>query len=143
MEYAEVDMHLLQGCCREAERADIVCVNLVGLRNALPETYHGYLDALTGEMRMTSNILRDLVDRSQVHFSRVPIVLNYINIVLPCLSRTLRDITNYYEDRSLSKDVRWRKMYNKMTAEVGGLPLPQRFIIYNHFLTLLKQLLTK
>lgn len=34
-------------------------------------------------------------------------------------------------------------MYNKMTEEAGGLPLPQRFLLYNHFLSLLEQLLTR
>ncbi|KAL2157408.1 hypothetical protein VTH06DRAFT_6100 [Thermothelomyces fergusii] len=34
-------------------------------------------------------------------------------------------------------------MYNKMTEEAGGLPLPQRFVLFNHFLSLLKQLLTR
>jgi hypothetical protein len=66
-----------------------------------------------------------------------------LEVLLPCLGRTLKDIVTYYEDKTLSREIRWRKMYNKMTEEAGGLPLPQRFVLYNHFLTLLKQLLTK
>ncbi len=45
------------------------------------------------------------------------------------LSRSLRDITTYIDDKTLSREVRWRKMYNKMTEEAGGLPLPQRFAL--------------
>ncbi|KAK0730566.1 hypothetical protein B0H67DRAFT_39137 [Lasiosphaeris hirsuta] len=138
-----VEIHLLQGCCREAERADLVALGLDQLRTALPEAFHGHLVALAEEIRGSSRLLRDLADRSQVHIDRVPIVLNYLNVVLPCLCRTLRDITTYYEDKTMSRETRWRKMYNKMTEEAGGLPLPQRFVLYNHFLSLLKQLLTR
>ncbi|KXX81676.1 hypothetical protein MMYC01_201044 [Madurella mycetomatis] len=137
------ETHLLRSCCREAERADVVARGLDQLRAALLESFHAHLIALAEEIRSSSRLLRDLADRSQVHIARVPIVANYLNVVLPCLCRTLKDITAYYEDKTLSREIRWRKMYNKMTEEAGGLPLPQRFVLYNHFLTLLKQLLTR
>ncbi|KAL2020157.1 hypothetical protein VTK56DRAFT_8681 [Thermocarpiscus australiensis] len=138
-----IETHLLRGCCREAERADIVATGLDQLRVALSESFHSHLIALAEEIRGSSRLLHDLADRSQVHIARVPIVSNYLSVVLPCLSRTLRDITAYYEDKTLSREMRWRKMYHKMTEEAGGLPLPQRFVLYNHFLSLLKQLLTR
>ncbi|KAK3330280.1 hypothetical protein B0H66DRAFT_611683 [Apodospora peruviana] len=134
---------LLQGCSTEADRADIVAGGLDKLRTTLSESFHGQLINLAEEIRSTSRLLRDLADRSQIHRSRVPIVLNHLNVVLPCLQRTLRDITGYYEDKTLSRETRWRKMYNKMTEEAGGLALPRRFSLYNHFLALLKQLLTR
>jgi hypothetical protein len=140
---APVEVHLLHGCCREAERAELVAFGLEGLRAALPESFHGHITALTEEIRTSSRLLRDLADRSQVHVSRVAVVLDYLNVVLPCLSRSLRDITSHYEDKALSREIRWRKMYNKMTEEAGGLQLPQRFVLYNHFLVLLRQLLTR
>lgn len=138
-----IETLLLRGCCREAERSEVVAVNLDQLRLALPESFHGYIVALAEEIRATSRLLRDLADRSQVHVSRVPIVANYLNVVLPCLSRTLKDIIAYYEEKTVSREIRWRKMYNKMTEEAAGLALPQRFVVYNHFLSLLKQLLTR
>ncbi|KZL63529.1 hypothetical protein CI238_02881 [Colletotrichum incanum] len=137
----KIDYRLLKGCCLEAERAEIVSVSLEGLRMALPESYGGPINALVAEMRKCARLLRDLADLSQIHFNRVPILLNYLQIILPCLSKTLRDINDYYEDRTVSKDIRWRKMYHKMSREVGGLPLPQRFALYNHFLDCLRQLL--
>ncbi|KAK1570293.1 uncharacterized protein LY79DRAFT_45895 [Colletotrichum navitas] len=139
----KIDYRLLQGCCLEAERADIVSVSLEGLRMALPESYGGPINALVAGMRKCAQLLRNLADLSQMHFNRVSILLNYLQIILPCLSRTLRDIIEYYEDRTVSKDIRWRRMYHKMTQEVGGLPLPQRFMLYNHFLDCLKQLLIR
>ncbi|KAF4978101.1 hypothetical protein FZEAL_5491 [Fusarium zealandicum] len=137
------ELHLLQGCCLEAERADIVAFHLAGLRNALSEAPHPHLVVTMEEIRMLGQLLRELAEYSQVHFSRVPVVLDYLEILLPCLSRSLRDITNHYEDRTLTKENRWRKMYHAMTQEAGGLQLPQRFILYNHFLTLLRELLTR
>jgi len=140
---APLEAHPLTGCCREADRADIVALGLDQLRAALPDTFHGHLIALTEEIRQSSKYLRDLADRAQIHVARVPVVLNHLNVLLPCFSRTLKDIMGYYEDKTVSRELRWRKMYNKMTEEAGGLPLPQRFVLYNHFLSLLMMLLTR
>ncbi|EEY20063.1 conserved hypothetical protein [Verticillium alfalfae VaMs.102] len=139
----QADVHLLQGCCIEAERADIVAIRLDGLRLALPENFHPHMMAVIEEIRGCARILRDLADRGHVHIFRVPMTLNYLNLVLPCLSRTLRDMTMYYEDKTVRKEIRWRRMYNKMKDEVEGLPLPQRFVVYNHFLTMVRRLLTQ
>ncbi|KAH7023166.1 hypothetical protein EDB80DRAFT_878661 [Ilyonectria destructans] len=139
----QIEYHLLQGCCLEANRADVVAFHLDGLRSALPGPPHPHLTVTIEEIRISSQLLRELADHSQVHFSRVPVVLDYLEIILPCLSRSLRDITGHYEDRTLTKENRWRKMYHSMTDEAGGLSLPQRFILYNHFLTLLRELLTR
>lgn len=99
--------------------------------------------ALIEEIRRSSQLLRELADRSRMHGSRAPIVVNHLNVILPCLSKTLRDITSHYEDKTVSREVRWRKMYHDMLKEAGGLPLPQRFMMYNHFLTLLLFLLIR
>lgn len=137
------DTRLLQGCFWEAERCELVSYGLEGLRNALPEHYHAHMSVLAEEIRASGLVLRDLMDRTQAHVPRVPVLLEYLNIILPCLSKTLCDIDGYIEDRSVSKEIRWRKMYNKMTDEVGGIPLPQQFVLYNRFLVTLYQLLTR
>lgn len=137
------DTRLLHGCMREAERCELVGQSLEGLRNALPEKYHAHMAALVEEMRVSGRILRDLMGRSQTSFARVPVILEYLNVILPCLSKSLYDIDGHIEDRSISKENRWRRMYNKMTDEVGGIPLPQRFVLYNRFLTCIYQLLTR
>jgi hypothetical protein len=138
-----IETHLLLGCCREADQADVVARGLEQLRAALSESFHSHLIALTEEIRGSSRSLRGLADRSQMHLTRVPLMTSYLNVVLPCISRSLKDIKDYYEDKTLSREIRWRKMYNKMTEEAGGLPLPQRFVLYNHFLSMLKQLLIR
>ncbi|ESA43993.1 uncharacterized protein NCU09994 [Neurospora crassa OR74A] len=136
-------LHLFQSCCHEAERAANVAVALEQLREALPESFHGHLIALAGGIWDSSRRLRDLANNSQSHTERVPLVLDYLNIILPCLCRTLNDIMGYYEDISLTREMRWRKMYNKMTQEAGGVPLPQRFVLYNNFLVMLGYLLNR
>jgi hypothetical protein len=138
-----VEAHLLQGCCREAARAEITALSLDGLRMVLPENFHGHMILVSEEIRKCCVLLRDLADRSQVHISRVPVVLDYLYVLLPCLSKSLRDIKAYIDDKTLSREIRWRKMYNKMTEEAGGLLLPQRFILYNQFLLMLRYLLTR
>lgn len=139
----QIDAHLLQGCCLEAQRADNVWLHLEGLHQALAGSSHPHLVTTIEEVRNSSRTLRELADLSQVHQDRVPVVLNHLNIVLPCLSRSLRDITAHYEDRSLSKQNRWRKMYHQMLAEASGLRLPERFLVYNHFLNSLRELMTR
>lgn len=134
---------LLHGCFLEAERADRVAAGVDGLRLVLAERFHGHMLAVIEEIRNSSRLLRDLADRSHVHMSRAQIVANYLNIILPCMSKTLRDITNYYEDRTVSREMRWRKMYHEMGIQEAGIALPQRFVMYNHFLRMLLYLLTK
>lgn len=139
----EVDAHLMKGCCVEAERADAVWFRLEGLRTALPGSSHPHLVATIEEIRTSSRTLRELADLSQVHQDRVPVVVSHLNIALPCLSRSLRDITSHYEDRTLSKLNRWRKMYHQMANEALGQRLPERFLVYNHFFASLRELLTR
>jgi hypothetical protein len=134
---------LLSGCCHEAERADRVGIGLEGLRNSLPENLHPHLNGVIEEIHKTARHLRDLADQSQVHISRVPVVIDYLNVILPCMCRSLMDITEFYEDRSMTRDRRWRTMYHSMGNELPGTTLPARFIMYNQYLRLMLFLLTK
>ncbi|KAL6869888.1 hypothetical protein ACO1O0_001220 [Amphichorda felina] len=139
-----IELHLFGGCCLEAQRCDTVALQLEALRNALmsgPSPVH--LTPIIDGVRASGRFLRELADLSQVHQDRLPVVLNHLNIILPCLSRTLRDITGHYEDRSLTKKNRWRTMYHKMMEEADGTPLSQRFSIYNYFLTSLRDVLIR
>uniref|UniRef100_A0A0L0NNJ7 Uncharacterized protein n=1 Tax=Tolypocladium ophioglossoides (strain CBS 100239) TaxID=1163406 RepID=A0A0L0NNJ7_TOLOC len=140
---SQIDVHLLRGCCLEAERSDLVAYQLEGWRNALNELSNPHLTAVIAEIKTGSRILRELADLSQVHRDRVPLILNPLNIILPCLSRSLRDITAHYEDRTRQKLKRWRHMYHTMTNEAGGLSLPGRFMAYNQYLSSLRDLLIR
>ncbi|KAJ4404440.1 hypothetical protein N0V82_010491, partial [Gnomoniopsis sp. IMI 355080] len=95
------------------------------------------------EIRQSSILLRDLAARSNGHSSRTSTVANHLNLILPCMSKTLQDITAHYQDKTISRENRWKKMYHEMLKEAGGLPLPHRFLLYNHFLVLLIHLLAR
>lgn len=94
------------------------------------------------EIWQSGRILRELADRGHVHVSRVPIVANHLNVVLPCLSKSLRDIAGYYDDKTVTRELRWRKMFHEMKKE-ADMELPQRFQLYNGFLSLLVGLLAR
>ncbi|KYK56882.1 hypothetical protein DCS_03888 [Drechmeria coniospora] len=138
-----IELQLLRSCCVEAERSDLVWFQLEGLHIALSDISSPYLTALIEEIRVSSRALRELADLSQVHHDRVPLILNPLNSILPCLSRSLKDITAHYENRTMSKSNRWRTMYHAMTSEAGGLSLPGRFMAYNRYLNCLRELLVR
>lgn len=97
---------------------------------------------ITEEIWQSGRILRELADRGHVHVSRVPIVANHLNVVLPCLSKSLRDIAGYYDDKTVTRELRWRKMFHEMKKE-ADMELLQRFQLYNAFLSLLVVLLAR
>ncbi|TLS27263.1 hypothetical protein PpBr36_05333 [Pyricularia pennisetigena] len=132
-------VHLLGGCNREAQRAYLLADMLEDLRQAVSESLHTHMAAVGIELRQTCRLLRELTERAHVHERRVPVVLDYIQVLLPCLMRTLTDMWKYLEDRTMPRETRWRKMYNDLTKE-GDMPLHQRFLTYNNFLHLLTQM---
>ncbi|KAJ4394277.1 hypothetical protein N0V93_003494 [Gnomoniopsis smithogilvyi] len=133
---------ILLGCSLEAERADRVAQGLDGLRNALNQHYHGHMVGVIEEIRQSSKLLRDLAARNG-HYSRTSTVATHLKVVLLDMSKTLQDITSYYQDKTISREDRWKKMYHELLKEAGGLPLPHRFLLYNNFLALLIPLLTR
>ncbi|OAA53790.1 hypothetical protein SPI_09235 [Niveomyces insectorum RCEF 264] len=134
---------LIGGCFQEAMSADLVAGCLENLRGFLAEPLHPHLNALIDEIRKCSRVLRQIVEETRTHHSRTPVLLDYLDMLLPCFRRSLADIKGYYENKSMTKELRWRTMYHKMTEEASGLHLPQRFALYHQFLVLLEQMLTR
>lgn len=143
LEAASFDIKLFGGCALEAQRADTVALQLEGLGNSLTESSIGHLAIIVEEIHWIAAFLRELADYSQIHQDRIPIVLNHLNVVLPCISRTLRDIQGYIENKSMTKRNRWRTMYHEMKEEADGIELAQRFSIYKYFLTSLRDVLIR
>ncbi|KAK8068857.1 hypothetical protein PG994_005473 [Apiospora phragmitis] len=114
-----------------------------GFALSLPEKFRAHLKGLIQQIQLCGQMLLTIADLSQLHIVRVPVVTDYLNVILPCFSRSLRDITDYVENSSLDKEHRWRKMYYVMGEELPGTPLPARFAMYHAFLDMLKHLLTK
>lgn len=101
------------------------------------------LAATAAAISSAASLLRELADLAQVHMDRVPIVLDHLNVVLPCMSRTLRDVVAAYEDTRLSRSERWRQLWEHMMDEDDGLGLLGRFALYHQFLASLRDLLTR
>lgn len=135
-----MDVHLLRGCCLEAERSDAVSRLLGSLHLLLNDPD---LAAVIEGVRTGSRILRELANLSEIHQDRLPLILEPLNFVLRCLSRSLRDITAYHDNWTRSRTSLWRNMYHQMTNEAGGLPLPGRFSVYNQYLSSVRDLLTR
>lgn len=134
---------LLGSCCNEAMGADLTSGLLDNLRNFLEEPLHPHMIVLSDGLRACARLLRDLVGNSNRNYARVPVTLDYLEVLLPSLRCTLAQIKAYYDDASLTMGLRWRTMYHKMTEEADGLPLPQRVGLYNQFLHLLGYMLTR
>jgi len=134
---------LLAGCMREGQRAGFVAKRLDLLRNEVNESLHRHMLDTMEQIRNTSRLLIELFEKAYAHQHRIPVIVNYLYVLLPCVSRTLRDITTHYDNKALSKEIRWRTMYHEMTKEAGGIPMPARFAIYSNFITMLIQLLVR
>lgn len=134
---------LLGGCYNEAMTANMVAGCVDNLRTFLAEPLHPHMIALSDEIRKCGTVLVRLLEQTRTHPSRVPVLLDYLDLILPCFQKSIIDIRAHYEDKTKSKEIRWRTMYHKMTEEAGGMQLPQRFTLYHQFLLLMSQMLIR
>ncbi len=134
---------LLGGCYNESIAAHVVAGCIDNLRSFLAEPLHPHMIALADEIRKCGSVLLQLLEQSRTHPSRLPVLLDYLDLVLPCFQKSVVDIRAFYDDKTKTKEVRWRTMYHKMTAEAGGLLLPQRFTLFHQLLLLMSQMLTR
>lgn len=116
------------GCWWEAERCDRVATYLIRLRRDLNGEYDDEVTALLAGVESTSRILRDAHDLFPFYRPRVLLVLYYLHIVLPCLSRTLRDMMIYISHDELPPSRKWVLM-NERLSDQGGMPLASRFVM--------------
>ena len=134
---------LLGGCYSEAMAANMVAGCVDNLRSFLAEPLHPLMMALSDEMRKCGTVFLRLLEQTRTHPSRVPVLLDYLDMLLPCFQKSVNDIRTYYEDKTKTKEIRWRTMYHKMTDEAGGMQLPQRFTLYHQFLLLMSHMLIR
>jgi hypothetical protein len=121
-------MDELFGCWREAQRCDKVAVQLSRIRD-LNHDFRDNITAVLREVESASRLLRDLHDLFPIYRSRVPVVLYYLTVILPCLCKTLRDMTIYIDNESLPSRTQWILMTERM-GEQGGTTLAARFVMY-------------
>jgi hypothetical protein len=121
-------MEELFGCWREAQRCDRVATELLRIRSALNLDFYDHITELLREVESTSRLLRDLHDLFPIYKSRVPIVLYYLTVVLPCLQKTLRDMMIYVDNDALPPGSQWVLLKERL-SEQGGMALAARFVM--------------
>ncbi|EDN96258.1 predicted protein [Sclerotinia sclerotiorum 1980 UF-70] len=161
-------MEELSGCWLEAIRADTVAIELLKIRTHLTSTSTPLLStsspsspypstftrssspsikdpeiitAILRHVEQTSRLLRDLYDLFPIYRIRVPVIVYYLTVILPCLQKTLRDMLAFLTCEDFSLSLRWLRMYERLN-EQGGMTLTLRFVMYVDFLVQCVRLLT-
>ncbi|KAH8805292.1 hypothetical protein F5884DRAFT_681119 [Xylogone sp. PMI_703] len=133
---------MADGCWLEAQRTDLIARNIYHLRNALDLKFSEQTTALLRQIEITSRLLRDLYDLFPIYQSRVTILTYFLQVLIPCLERTLRDMRVYVDNKGLQPTQQWTLMIERL-GEQEGITIIQRFAMYNAFLVHLVQLLTR
>jgi hypothetical protein len=130
------------GCWQEARRADKVAAILLALRTALDPEYYENISAVLKEVESASRLLRDLYDLFPIYRTRVPVVLYYLNVILPTFQKTMRDMLIYIDNGDLSARTQWTLMSQRLSDQ-GGMTLAQRFVMYCEALVQTVRLLSR
>jgi hypothetical protein len=135
-------MEELLGCWREAQRADKISAHLLRIRNLVGLEFYDHISAVLREIESSSRLLRDLYDLFPIYRSRVPIILYYLNVILPSLCKTLQEMMVYIDNDVLPPKARWTLM-NERLRDHGGMSLAARFVMFVDLLIQLVRLLSK
>ncbi|KAI9050890.1 hypothetical protein LZ554_005005 [Drepanopeziza brunnea f. sp. 'monogermtubi'] len=135
-------MEEVQGCWQEAKRADQAAVQLLRIRAALGLEFFEQITAVLREIESASRLLRDLYDLFPIYSSRVPMILYYLNIVLPSLCKTIQNMMIYIDNDAFPAHTQWALVCERL-GDQGGMTLPTRFVMYVDFLVQLVRLLSR
>lgn len=130
------------GCWQEARRADKVADHLERIRSAVDLEFYDNITAVLRNVESTSRLLRDLYDLFPLYQPRVPLILYYLNVCLPSLCKTMREMMIFLDSKGLPPDRQWILMYDRLTDE-GGMSLETRFVMFVDLLVQLVRLLSK
>jgi hypothetical protein len=135
-------MEELLGCWQEARRADKVAGLLLQIRITLEVEFFDHITAVLKEIESASRLLRDLYDLFPIYRSRVPMIVYYLNVILPSLQKTLQQMMIYVDNEGISARSQWTLMYERM-GDQGGMTLAARFVMFVDFLVQLVRLLSR
>lgn len=135
-------MELFAGCWHEAQRAEFIAAELKRIHTALYPDFSVYINTVVKEVHSSSRLLRDLCDLSSIYTSRTPMITYHLEVILPCLCKTLMDMKCYVCRPDLSPAAQWLRMSDQL-KEQGGMSLWHRFIMYNGYLVQLVRLLSR
>lgn len=129
------------GCWHEAQRCDLIAVHLLRLRDELRLDFEDSVTPLVRAVDQTSRLLRDIHDLFSIYRTRASLVRHDLTVILPCLSKTLRDMNTYVGSELLPAGRQWILMNERLNAQ-GGMTLGARFAMYYDFLVQLIRLLS-
>jgi len=135
-------MEVSLGCWREAERADLVSMQLTRLKDLLGLELYDHISTVLREVDNISRLLRDLYDLFPIYRSRFPLVEYYLDIVLPSVQRTFKDMMIYVDNEGLPPRTQWLMMIDRMN-DLAHLTLASRLVVYSDFLIQLITLLSR
>lgn len=105
-------------------------------------TDYEIITAILRHVEQTSRLLRDLHDLFPIFRLRVPVVIYYLTVILPCLQKTLRDMLAFLMCDDWSIRMKWTLMHERLN-EQGGMTLALRFVMYVDFLVQCVRLLSR
>jgi hypothetical protein len=135
-------MEEFPGCWREAQRADRVAEGLLRIRTILDLEFYDQISAVLKEVESTSRLLRDLYDLFPIYRSRGSIIVYYLNVILPSLCRTMKEMMLYLEHENLPARAQWTLMSDRLSQQ-GAMTLAARFVMYVELLIQLVRLLSR
>jgi hypothetical protein len=133
----------LLACWREAERAFDIAAALHQIKNEVDILLVNEVAEVTRQIWLASKLLRDLFDLFPFYSERGHFLLDYLNIILPCLRRTLQDIRYHIGNYPTNSFERiWIDLDEDLQRQ-SDVSLRERFTLYNNFLVQLVQLLSR
>lgn len=135
-------MEELLGCWREAQRADKAAVQLLRIRASVELDFYDHITAVLKQVESASRLLRDLYDLFPIYRSRVPIIVYYLNIILPSFCTTIQKMMAYIDNDALPARTQWTLMHQTL-SEQGEMSLAARFVMYVDMLVQLVRLLSR
>jgi hypothetical protein len=137
-------MALLHECWLGANLAEDIASALVLVRHDVVDARSARdISQLFERLRESSRALKDLYDLAPVYQERLPNVLAYLPIFVPCFRRTLVDIREYLSQAGrLSFQRIWIQIHDHLVEE-ARMSVDERFRIYNGYIKQLVRKLTR
>ncbi|KAH7321853.1 hypothetical protein BKA65DRAFT_408802 [Rhexocercosporidium sp. MPI-PUGE-AT-0058] len=134
-------MKVLDGCLSEARRADQIVVALWGVRKELGNEFYDVITAVSRETESVSQLLRELQDLFLMYPPRVSFIVCFLDVLLPSLERTLKDMSTYLNE-PLPIRSRW-ELLNEKLVEQSGMSIAARITMFVDLLAQLARFLSR
>lgn len=90
-----------------------------------------------------ARLFREISDLAIVHRGRQDVVFGWLDVVLPCMRQTMKDIKWKLAEMEKTWKRRWQEIDADMVVEAGGTTLRGRFEAYGLVLVQIARLLSR